>query len=136
MSDMGMLTNMLLLMFCISFFLYLGGYQSGLLMMLTDWKGGGIGSDALMTNLMAALMAGFLSAFVAGVASNAASGSQSVIFTIPAGFVSGFLGAFMLLPMSFIFEPAMPDVVKIFLGGFLYITLIGTIISFIRGGDY
>lgn len=130
--------NLLFLLFCISFMLYLGGYQSGLLMMESSWMGAGtgIGSDAFMGSLITSLIAGFIGAILGGVASRAVAGSYSVIFSIPAGFITAFLGSFMLLPISFIFEPAMPDVLKIFLGGLLYISLIAAIISFIRGMDW
>ena len=134
---MGMITNLLLMLFTISFFLYLGGYQSGLLMMMDNWggAGAGIGSDAFAGVLIGSLIAGFAGAAAAGAISGGFLGSQSVIYTIPAGFITTFLGSFMLLPISFIFEPAMPLVLKIFLGGFLYICLISAVISFIRGVD-
>jgi hypothetical protein len=116
--------------------LYLGGYKSGLMMMLSSWGGGGIGSDALMSSLIISLVAGFGVSLLAGVASRAIAGNYSVMFTIPAAFITTFMGSFMLLPISFIFEPTMPIEISYFLGGFLYITLIATIISFIRGGDF
>jgi len=133
---MGIGTNLLLLIFSLSFFLYLGGYQSGFQMMLYDWSGGGIATDTLISSLIASLIAGFIGAIAAGVASRAVAGSYSVFFSIPAGFITSFLGSFILLPMSFLFEPAMPELLRLFLGGFLYITLIATIISFIRGGEF
>lgn len=133
---MGLGTNLLLLTFSISFVLYLGGYTSGFLLLWSSWGGGGIGTAALMGSLITSIVVGFIGAIGAAVASRAVAGSYSVMFSIPAGFITTFLASFMLTPLSFLWDPAMPEIMRYFLGGFLGILLVSTIITFIRGADF
>jgi len=138
---MSMLTNYVLLLFAISFCMYLGGFTSAYGVMMDNWycdpigiSGcGGIGSITSAQNLILLLVPAFVGAAAAAGASAILAGSFSVMFTLPAGFITVFAASFMFLPLSYLVDPSMPGPIKVFLTGFLSILLILAVIEFIRG---
>lgn len=122
----------MIILFCVSFALYLGGYESGFMAWIEEGIGSGSGMNILIGSLITAFGVGVGTGIVAGPF----GGGYSSIYVIPTVVIGTFLASFFLLPISFIFEPTLPLSIKIFLMGILNILIMGTLISFIRGVDF
>jgi hypothetical protein len=130
---MGLMTNTLMLLFFISLGMWVMGYQSTGSIILGNWYGGGgiqtiSGATLLITVILAAIGGAALVSTMGG----ALTSNYGVIYTIPI-FMVGFLVTVMILPLSFINEPAIPAVVKILLTGFFTICILASALGFIRG---
>lgn len=133
---MGMGGNMLIMLFCISFALYLLPQEMGGTTSMYNAYKAKIGSDTSAMSLSSAslinvlLGSGGLS-IVAGIAAY----SYGVIYVIPA-MVAVWLISFFLLPISYIgTEIAMPIEINYFLTGLFGIMILIIIVDFIRGGE-
>jgi hypothetical protein len=124
---MGQGTNLLLLLLCINFALYMVGYQSGFTLML----GAGLGSSASILALFAIVgitisTIGLGTGLLGGFALN---------YTIPLAVIP-LIANFFFFPISFLASPGLPAWIGLFLTGFLNILLLGTMLGFMRGSDF
>jgi len=126
---MGYTTLILVVVFSISFALFLGGYNSALDVILEN----GIGSSAGMAALTASLLTAFLISVAGSITYSFAAGSSSVNFVIPGLFISSFLFTFLLAPITVLYALPIPTEIQYLLFGTIGIILIAAFMQFIRG---
>lgn len=144
--------QIIILMFCISFCMSLGGYPSAVQDMLHGWASnstvdvngqtyggptiqGGVGSGEEVKDLAKGIIGLlFLVIIGTGVISLATGGNFAQIYTIPLT-IAPILLLLALVPFSFIMEPSLPAEIRILFGGFIGILIIIGIIDFVRGGE-
>jgi hypothetical protein len=129
---MGYLIEMMMLMFCINFGLGLAGYTSAAQTMV--YGGNSLTSVQGVQNMVWALIGAFGLIAGAAIAGGALSSNFGLIYTIPIALL-GVVLTFIMSPLSFLNEVAMPAEIKTLFLGIFGIALIGGVLSFIRGGD-
>lgn len=131
---MGLTLTSIIIVFCILFALYALGYEFGYTYMLNNWNGFELGSEAGLTLLLSGIIGAFGLSLLTGLSSRAVAGSYSVMYIIPAS-VFGFIAAFMLSPIGFLFDMEINFYLKSFILGILGIFMAMAALGFIRGVD-
>lgn len=129
---MPRLTVLVILLFAISFALYLGDYTSYFLSYYSK-VGGKINPIDIFTSTEFKIATGL--GLAGGVAAGLFGGGYAVFFTIPLAFVAFFFLNFFVFPLSFINEVGLPIELRMLLFGFFVTLEILTLISFVSGRD-
>lgn len=152
---MGMVTNLAVILFCISFVLWLFGFKSagydfvslmtstgvqpieynetsGEALTMHGNLGGMTGSPSNWNSIIFGLMMAIGIGGAVGLFG--IYGNQSMYFTIPAMLLASVI-SFFLIPMSFISSAGMPPAIQVFIGGIMNLILLMAFIGFIRGGS-
>lgn len=126
-----------MLLFCISFGLWLVGYQSGFALIMATWfGGGGAATYAAAAAMIVAFFALILATVGGGTVSTGGIASGfGQIYIIPAMIITLVLVPFVLVPFSFLAEPALPNEIKMLLTGVFTILIIASFLGFVRGGE-
>ncbi len=126
----GMTFNTLLLMFCILLSLRAFGYQSGIDYIATfDFT-----NDAVFNTMLLTIGGAFIASVGAAVVSRVAGGSYSVVYIIPA-VVLGVMAVTLITPIGFLMDTSIPEILRIMLMGYLYMSIFVAAYSFVRGSD-
>ncbi len=123
---MGMGSNIIILMFVLSFALYMGTpeHESSLFFSVLT------GSDHIYSTIQAQLLIIAGLGILGGVASGLFSGS--ITYAIFGG-ITTILGSFVVLPTSVLLSASIPDEFKVLLIGVFGLLYILTVLDFFRG---
>lgn len=132
------LTNYVMVLFGISVMFYFIGYQPAAFVALSS----GIGNDSdvgqtllnslynIFTNplFLTALGVSVVTSFVLQ------GGNEAALFIIPAIIFSIIMNLF-ILPTTYLFDPTVPEIMRLIIGTFLNLFLGLAIVEFVRGGS-
>jgi uncharacterized membrane protein YeaQ/YmgE (transglycosylase-associated protein family) len=127
----GLTLNLMLLMFCLLFAIrYMGGEaaQFGIEYIATF----NFASDGFFLSMLLGIGGAFVGAAAGAIWSRLAAGSYSVMYIIPA-IAFGWLAATLISPVGFILNAGVPEFVKVFLMGIIYMMMLAIGYGFIRG---
>jgi len=124
----GLTLNFMLMLFCILFALRAFGYKTG-----AEYIASLDFTESGFYLLATAIGGAFLSLTLGAVIISRLGGSSfSVIYIIPA-MAFAIMAAVLLAPIGFLINTTIPDFVKLFLMGIIYIMLFAIGYGFIRG---
>lgn len=124
---MGSLTNVLLLLFCINFMLYLGGYDSiASLGIFGVSETGEVNYSYFWYTVIGVAVIGLIAIVGTGTSLFV---NQWAVFGVV---VIGLIGL-LATPMSFLSDPVMPIQIKIVVGGIIAILYSMAVLGFYRG---
>jgi hypothetical protein len=129
---MPRLTVLVILLFTITFALYLGGYTSYFLKYYNKVEGKINPIDIFRsTEFLSSVGLGL----AGGIAASLFGGGYAVFFTIPLAFTTFFFMNYFVFPLSFFSEASLPLEIRLLLFGFFVTLEILTLISFVAGRD-
>lgn len=128
MANIG--TVSIIILFCISAFLWFGGYKSSLAtMLIIDESTEQIEWGKVSTQIQTALAIA-----VAGAVAGYFAGSGVIAYALFSG-IATFLFSFVFLPLSMMNEVGIPFPIKLVVGGVFSLTIMLALISWMKGGD-
>lgn len=123
-------TISMIILFCVSVYLWIGGYESALATILTVDRG----TEQIEWSEISSQIQTALAIAVAGAIAGYFTGSGILGYALFSG-IASFLFSFALLPLSIMNETSMPFEIRLLVGGVFSLTMMLAMINWMKGSE-